>query len=215
MIIIRSMRFIVDAQYTMPKPWFTLCHNDEFSSDRYHGEPMIVELENTETGAITVHTISKRDRILEFFKQHNPYGFLDVGVVNMINSYYVAISHISLEFLKLVSSVKRVSVPIGENKKLDSIMLQDTDAVFTAVDKQDSIFSVGYKNTFLCTVFDAVALFKIGFIDGSYYLPYWVPTHKYEKDSYSAYKIEFTDQDAAKRFLAKYMTLYRSPFLEG
>lgn len=174
-------------------------------------------LEDTETGEVTKFETPHFTALIEFASKYSPYGFAVVESKHYAErriAYFVEIDKLSLEFLDYVDSVERVVVIGGTNKQLDAIMC-NPDFFYDSIDNQNSLFtSMGRGWLGLCTLFRAVHCFKVGFLGDNFYLPCAGDCYSSSKFSYKVYRVNFSDVQAAKRFLSKAFMMYNNPIFE-
>lgn len=172
--------------------------------------PVHLELQDTETGEISKFLFNSYSSLLKTARNLSPYGFIETHVTQYRGDFLIVIDKLSLEFMKYVSSVDFIEVPLGENKLIDNLMYSSY-ASFVQLDKHGTLFTGDCVNgTFACTLLDAICLSNRVLIEDCFYLPFTKARIDRGSTSYQAFKVKFGDVRRAKACLAKAFTLRNS-----
>lgn len=174
-----------------------------------HNHNLIVFMQNSVTGELQVlrcRSSADSRAFLAALREYSPYGFVDNNDKGnddiVFDDYIVPIDDWSMKFISYVDTVKEVRV-FQTDPRIDFV--RKLKGTCTAVDENWSLFMCDESKE-IATLFHVMLYRPDGWFKDNFYL-YSRHTLDWGKLGLDytdiAYKVEFTDKDAAYRLLAK------------
>lgn len=212
----RVIKRIEVAEYKQPKTVVPFYLSQEEAVKYRLIEIHMVDTDTQETTMFTNEY--DKEALMPLLRKYRPYGFIDGATQDDKSNLFIAVDHVSLQFIDMVDSVDEVRIPamskLGDFAK--SISTSFVGGGYTAVDSMHSLFEMHTNKINLCTLFQAICSRPNGWHNGEFYLysrreSVWNEKYEEYEPVFVCYRVTFEDIDEARHFIQKGVMLHQNP----